>query len=100
MEEQISGTLIEVRSRVGADGILHIEGLHDIANKDVVITMLPVSQVDVRAELNLQSYAASTVGESVAKRMQEIGANCSRLPILDARNSDEILGYNEIGLPE
>jgi hypothetical protein len=28
-----------------------------------------------------------------------IADHCSRLPVLDARSPDEILGYDEIGLP-
>ena len=32
-------------------------------------------------------------------RMREIAEHCSSLPVLDSRSADEILGYDEIGLP-
>jgi len=31
--------------------------------------------------------------------INEIADHCSSLPVLDARSADEILGYDEIGLP-
>ena len=33
-------------------------------------------------------------------QLREIRERCSKLPVLDDRSPDEILGYNEIGLPE
>ncbi len=38
--------------------------------------------------------------EEIEKRINEIIARVSALPILDHRTDDEILGYNEIGVPE
>jgi antitoxin VapB len=35
----------------------------------------------------------------LADELDEIARHCSRLPVLDARTSDEILGYDEHGLP-
>ena len=35
----------------------------------------------------------------LADRLMEIGRGCSALPLLDARTADEILGYNQLGLP-
>ena len=32
--------------------------------------------------------------------LMEIGKRCAALPELDSRTSDEILGYNKIGVPE
>ena len=31
--------------------------------------------------------------------LQEIAERCARLPVLDSRSADEILGYDEHGLP-
>ena len=31
--------------------------------------------------------------------INEIADHCSSLPVLDARSADEMLGYDEIGLP-
>jgi antitoxin VapB len=36
---------------------------------------------------------------SLAAELMEIGRHCSSLPVLDPRSSDEILGYDENGLP-
>ena len=35
----------------------------------------------------------------LADELDEIARHCARLPVLDARTSDEILGYDEHGLP-
>ena len=35
----------------------------------------------------------------LADDLDEIGIACSRLPVLDARPADEILGYDEHGVP-
>ena len=35
----------------------------------------------------------------LADRLMEIGQRCSRLPVLDPRSPEEILGYDEHGLP-
>lgn len=34
------------------------------------------------------------------ERLDEISRRCARLPVLDDRPADEILGYGERGLPE
>ncbi|MYB50928.1 MAG: PSK operon transcription factor [Acidobacteriia bacterium] len=38
-------------------------------------------------------------GRSLAQELEEIADHCSSLPVLDCRDTDEILGYDEIGLP-
>lgn len=38
-------------------------------------------------------------GRSLAQELEEIADHCSSLPVLDSRAADEILGYDEIGLP-
>jgi antitoxin VapB len=38
-------------------------------------------------------------GRSLVDDLTEIARHCSRLPVLDARTADEILGYDEHGLP-
>ena len=35
----------------------------------------------------------------IEKALREIGERCSKLPVLDDRTADEILGYGEDGLP-
>ena len=38
-------------------------------------------------------------GRSLAEELDDIALHCASLPVLDARRSDEILGYDENGLP-
>ena len=35
----------------------------------------------------------------LAARLMEIGAECAKLPVLDARSPDDIMGYDEFGVP-
>ena len=37
--------------------------------------------------------------ESLVEDIMEIGRHCAALPLRDARSADEILGYDENGLP-
>lgn len=43
--------------------------------------------------------AASGREPGLVQRMLEIGRRCAALPVLDPRTPDEILGYDENGLP-
>jgi antitoxin VapB len=36
---------------------------------------------------------------SLADEIQFIGRRCAALPVVDARSADEILGYDDAGLP-
>lgn len=38
-------------------------------------------------------------GEALIRRGKEISARYRALPLLDSRSADEILGYDEFGLP-
>jgi antitoxin VapB len=38
-------------------------------------------------------------GRRVADELDEIALHCSRLPVLDERSDEEILGYEEHGVP-
>jgi antitoxin VapB len=35
----------------------------------------------------------------LAQRLKALGRDCAALPDLDARSADEIIGYNELGVP-
>lgn len=37
--------------------------------------------------------------EFLIEEIMSIGSHCASLPIRDARSADEILGYNESGIP-
>ena len=51
------------------------------------------------AEERLQRVRRHQSGRSLAAEILEIGKRCAALPDLDARTADEILGYDEHGLP-
>jgi antitoxin VapB len=51
------------------------------------------------AEERLQRVRRQQSGRSLAAEIIEIGRRCAALPDLDARTADEILGYDEHGLP-
>ncbi len=38
--------------------------------------------------------------EEIEKRLKEIAERVAALPILDGRSPDDIIGYNETGVPE
>jgi antitoxin VapB len=51
------------------------------------------------AEERLQRVRRQHSGRSLAAEILEIGRRCAALPDLDGRTPDEILGYDEHGLP-
>jgi antitoxin VapB len=51
------------------------------------------------AEERLQRVRRRKAGRNLAAELLEIGAHCAALPTLDSRSADEILGYDENGLP-
>ncbi len=51
------------------------------------------------AEERLQRIRRHGPGRSLAEELLEIGARCSALPEVDRRSAEEILGYDEHGLP-
>jgi antitoxin VapB len=51
------------------------------------------------AEERLQRVRRGQAGRSLAAEILEIGRRCASLPDLDARSADELLGYDEHGLP-
>lgn len=51
------------------------------------------------AEERLQHVRRERVGRSLATEILEISRRCAALPDLDSRPLDEVLGYDEHGLP-
>lgn len=51
------------------------------------------------AEERLHRVRRARAGGSLAAELQEIGRRCATLPDLDPRTPDEIVGYDEHGLP-
>jgi antitoxin VapB len=51
------------------------------------------------AEERLQRVRRRRSGRSLVEEIMEIGRRCAALPELDSRTAEEILGYDEDGLP-
>ncbi len=47
----------------------------------------------------LERVTACKSGRPMAEELDEITERCAALPVLDSRTPDEILGYDEHGLP-
>jgi len=52
----------------------------------------------LRERLEREERKQQTV-ESLVEDVMEIGRHCAALPLLDGRSADEILAYDEHGLP-
>ncbi len=78
-----------------------------------MLTLSPETEALVRAraaaagktpEQLIRDAVAAPADEPGARkeliaRMEEISACCAALPLLDPRNAEEIIGYDEYGLP-
>ena len=51
------------------------------------------------AEERLQRIRRENAGRSLTAEILEIGRRCAALPDVDQRSADEIMGYDEYGLP-
>ena len=48
---------------------------------------------------HLERLQRERSGRTLADELDEIGRRCAKLPVRDERAADEILGYDENGLP-
>ena len=55
--------------------------------------------VTTALEERLRRVRARHPGRDLADELDEIAQHCARLPVLDKRSPEEILGYDERGLP-
>jgi hypothetical protein len=59
-----------------------------------------VEEIEHQTETgNPKIFEARQSEKTLAEELDEIALHCSRLPVLDNRSPDEILGYDENGLP-
>ena len=49
--------------------------------------------------IHLERLRRERSGRTLADDLDEIGRRCARLPVRDGRPADEILDYDEMGLP-
>jgi len=69
---------------------------HDLAEK----TGETLTEVVIKAlRERLMRYEGRKFPLSLETELMDIGRRCAALPDVDQRNADEILGYNEIGVP-
>jgi len=55
--------------------------------------------VTLALKQRLQRVRARRPGRSLVDELDEIAKHCASLPVEDPRSPDEILGYDEQGLP-
>lgn len=53
-----------------------------------------------KTDSSAQRKAASASTQNLKEKILTIGKHCAALPLLDSRSPDQLLGYNEEGLPE
>lgn len=76
---------------------------HEYARKLSAITGKSITEVVTQALEEAFARVANTDQESFSRFTEEldsIALHCASLPILDSRSPDEILGYNDLGVPE
>jgi antitoxin VapB len=79
------------------------ETAHEYARELSRISGVSITEAVTRAlkEALERSKAGETERTSrVTQELDDIALHCAALPILDDRSPDEILGYNDIGVPE
>jgi antitoxin VapB len=73
-----------------------------LAAEFAALTGEPIAQAiteALRERLERERRARQRSREGVAERLMEIGRRYAALPDRDTRSADEILGYDEHGLP-
>ena len=55
--------------------------------------------VTIALKERLERVRARHPGRSLADELDDIALRCARLPVLDERTPEEILGYDDVGLP-
>ncbi|MGH3978413.1 MAG: type II toxin-antitoxin system VapB family antitoxin [Pseudonocardiaceae bacterium] len=56
--------------------------------------------VTVAVRERLERIMGRRTGRGLADELDEIAVRCAALPVLDERPEDEILGYDDVGLPQ
>lgn len=73
---------------------------HRLASELAKITGETLTEAVVRSlRERLQRESGKREGGDVAEKLMEIGRRCAALPVLDPRTPDEIIGYDEHGVP-
>ena len=73
-----------------------------LANELADLTGETVQQAVItalRERLEREKRRGQPVQPPLAERLAQIGRECAALPVLDGRTPEEMLGYDESGLP-
>ena len=82
---------IKLYSRVAKDHTLSLRLPEDVAEGPAeVIVLVPEDR---------ERPSETPTRRRLVDELDEIALHCARLPVLDPRTPDEILGYDEHGLP-
>ncbi len=77
--------------------------VEELARELARLTRKPITEAvrdGLRREVERAKVAAaSSPVPDLSERLLAIGRSCASLPVLDSRTPDEILGYDENGLP-
>jgi len=72
----------------------------DLARQLAKETGETITEATVKAlEERLLRVRGRRADQGLAERIMEIGRHCASLPVLDDRTPDEILDYDETGVP-
>lgn len=63
-------------------------------------TLTDAVLVSIRERLERERRRRVRRETDLAEDLMEIGRQCAALPVLDIRSEDEILGYDQTGLPD
>lgn len=78
--------------------------VEELARELARLTKKPITEA-LRDSLEHEIARAKVIAsvrpkdEDLVERILEIGRRCATLPVIDNRSPDEILGYDENGLP-
>ena len=74
---------------------------HELARRLAAATGETLTEaVRIALQERLRRIETGRSGQNLVDRLDEIALHCASLPVRRIRSEDEILGYNEEGLPD
>ncbi len=74
---------------------------HELARRLAAATGETLTEaVRIALQERLRRIETGRSGQNLVDRLDEIALHCASLPVRRIRSEDEILGYNEQGLPD
>jgi antitoxin VapB len=76
------------------------ERTHELARRLAALTGESMTEaVRIAVQERIKRQQAGRGGQPLRERLREIAHHCASLPVIRSRSEDEILGYDERGLP-